>query len=93
VLAARGYPDAGRKDTEIRNLDAAAAVPGVQVFHAGTRLDGGRMLAPSGRALSITALGDTLAAARASAYRAVDALDWPDGFCRRDIAVKGLERA
>jgi phosphoribosylamine--glycine ligase len=65
----------------------------VQVFHAGTRLDGGRMLAPSGRALSITALGDTLAAARASAYRAVDALDWPDGFCRRDIAVKGLERA
>lgn len=90
VMAAKGYPDAGRKDTEIRGLEAAEAVPDVQVFQAGTRLANGKLLAPSGRALGITALGGTIAEARTSAYRAVDALDWPDGFCRRDIATKGL---
>jgi phosphoribosylamine---glycine ligase len=88
VMAARGYPDAGRKDTEIRRIEAAASTPNVQVFQAGTRLQDGRLLAPSGRALGVTALGATIAEARASAYRAVDALDWPDGFCRRDIAAK-----
>jgi phosphoribosylamine---glycine ligase len=90
VMAARGYPGAYAKGSEIRGLDRAAAVEGVTVFHAGTRADGGRVLADGGRVLGITALGRDVAEARARAYRAVDAIDWPEGFCRRDIAWRAL---
>jgi len=86
VMAAKGYPDAYQKGTEIRGLDAAAKVEGVQIFHAGTKPDGKRVLANGGRVLNITAMAPTVAEARNRAYRAVDLIDWPEGFCRRDIA-------
>ena len=85
VMAARGYPDAPEHGSEIRGLAAAAADPKVKIFHAGTSRDDGRLLADGGRVLGITALGEDLAAARARAYNAVDRIDWPRGFCRRDI--------
>jgi phosphoribosylamine--glycine ligase len=91
VMAARGYPGAHARGTEIRGLDRAAAVPGVQVFHAGTaRGAGGAVVANGGRVLGIAATGDSVRAAREAAYAAVDALDWPEGFCRRDIAHRAL---
>jgi len=91
VMAAAGYPGAVRKGSVIRGLDRAAAVPGVQVFHAGTAPGpAGAVLANGGRVLGIGAIGADLPAARAAAYRAVDAIDWPEGFCRRDIAHRAL---
>ena len=85
VMAARGYPDEPRRGGEIRGLEAAAGDPEVKIFHAGTRRDHGRLLADGGRVLGVTALGGDLARARERAYAAVDRIDWPDGFCRRDI--------
>ena len=90
VMAARGYPDAPLRGTEIRGLEAAAREPEVKVFHAGTKRDGERILADGGRVLGVTALGDSLAQARERAYRAVDRIDWPEGFCRRDIGARGI---
>ena len=90
VMAAKGYPDAYQKGSEIRGLDAAARVEGVEIFHAGTRADGTRVLANGGRVLNVTALGPTVEIARDRAYRAVDLIDWPDGFCRRDIAWRAI---
>ena len=89
VMAARGYPDAPLKGTEIRGLDAAAGGTGVTLFHAGTREAEGRILADGGRVLTLTGLGADAAQARARAYAAVDRLDWPEGFCRRDIGLRG----
>jgi phosphoribosylamine--glycine ligase len=92
VLAARGYPGEPLKGTEIRGLDATAADPAITIFHAATRLEQGRLLADGGRVLGVTALGDGAAAAQRKAYEAVDQIDWPEGFCRRDIgwrAVRG----
>ncbi|MFN8924993.1 MAG: phosphoribosylamine--glycine ligase [Rhodospirillales bacterium] len=86
VMAADGYPDAPRTGTEIRGVEAAAKTPGALVFHAATRRDGDRLLATGGRVLTVTATGRDVAKARARAYAAVDAIDWPGGFCRRDIA-------
>ncbi|WP_043334377.1 phosphoribosylamine--glycine ligase [Belnapia moabensis] len=91
VMAAEGYPGAYRKGTPIHGLDRAAAVPGVQVFHAGTAAGPeGTVLANGGRVLGVTAVGETVRAARDAAYRAVAAIDWPEGFCRRDIAYRTL---
>jgi phosphoribosylamine--glycine ligase len=92
VMAASGYPDDYRKGSEIRGLAAAAKVEGVEIFHAGTALEGDRVLANGGRVLNITAVGPTVEAARARAYRAVDLIDWPEGFCRRDIAWRAIAR-
>jgi len=92
VLAARGYPDDPLKGTEIRGLEAAAREPGVSLFHAGTRRDGDRLLADGGRVLNVVALGRDIAEARARAYAGVDRIDWPEGFCRRDIAWRALAR-
>ncbi|MGB4057506.1 MAG: phosphoribosylamine--glycine ligase [Alphaproteobacteria bacterium] len=93
VMAAKGYPGEFKKDTVIRGLQHAAQVPGVKVFHAGTaRGPGGKIVSMGGRVLGITALGLSVGEAQAQAYKAVDKVDWPDGFCRRDIgwrAVKG----
>jgi phosphoribosylamine---glycine ligase len=88
VMAAKGYPDAYQKGTEIRGLEAAGKVEGVQIFHAGTKFgpDGKRVLANGGRVLNVTAMASTVEEARSRAYRAVDLIDWPEGFCRRDIA-------
>ena len=92
VMAARGYPGEPLKGTEIRGLDAAGAVDGVVVFHAGTTAKDGRVYANGGRVLNVTARGATVEEARARAYAAVDRLDWPEGFCRRDIAWRALAR-
>ena len=93
VMAAEGYPAAPRKGTEIRGVERAAQVPGVQLFHAGTaRREDGALVADGGRVLTIGATGPTLQAARDAAYAAVDALDWPGGFCRRDIGFRALSR-
>jgi len=89
VMAAKGYPDAPRRGGEIRGLDRAAREPGVKIFHAGTRREGDRIIADGGRVLGVTAAGDDLARARERAYRAIEQIDWPDGFCRRDIGVRG----
>jgi phosphoribosylamine--glycine ligase len=92
VMAAKGYPGAYEKGSEIRGLDAAAKVEGVQIFHAGTKPDGKRVLANGGRVLNITAMAPTVEEARDRAYRAVDLIDWPEGFCRRDIAWRAVGR-
>jgi phosphoribosylamine--glycine ligase len=90
IMATKGYPDSYPKGSEIRGLDAAAKVPGVQIFHAGTKRDGDRMLANGGRVLNVTAMARTVQEARDRAYRAVDLIDWPEGFCRRDIAWRAV---
>jgi phosphoribosylamine--glycine ligase len=91
VLAARGYPGSHATGSEIRGLEALADNPDVLLFHAGTRHDEtGRLLAAGGRVLNVTGLGPTLAAARDTAYAAVDRIDWPEGFCRRDIGWRAL---
>ncbi len=92
VMAARGYPETPVKGGEIRNLEAAGNVTGVTIFHAGTSLKDEVLVASGGRVLNVTALGPTLADAVARAYEAVDLIDWPDGFCRRDIAWRALSR-
>jgi phosphoribosylamine--glycine ligase len=92
VMAANGYPDAYEKGSEIRNLEAAGKVEGVQIFHAGTKPDGKRVLANGGRVLNVTAIAPTVEQARERAYRAVDLIDWPGGFCRRDIAWRAVRR-
>jgi phosphoribosylamine--glycine ligase len=92
VMAARGYPDAYKKGSEIRGLEAATKVEGVQIFHAGTKAHGPHVLANGGRVLNVTALAPTVEQARERAYRAVDLIDWPDGFCRRDIAWRAIGR-
>jgi phosphoribosylamine--glycine ligase len=91
VLASRGYPGAYARGTEIRGLEALAGEADTLVFHAGTRRDpDGQLLADGGRVLAVTALGTSLAEARDRAYRAVDRIEWPEGFCRRDIAARAL---
>jgi phosphoribosylamine--glycine ligase len=90
VMAAKGYPDNPQRGSEIRGLDAAGRVEGVTVFHAGTKRDGARILANGGRVLNVTAMAPTVEEARRRAYAAVDAIDWPEGFCRRDIAWRAL---
>jgi phosphoribosylamine--glycine ligase len=92
VMAAKGYPGAYEKGTEIRGLEAANTVEGVTVFHAGTKAAHDAILANGGRVLNVTALGRTVAEAQKRAYKAVDRIDWPDGFCRRDIGWRALKR-
>ena len=85
VMAAKGYPGAYKKGSEIKGLNDANEVEGVDVFHAGTKQDGNKVLASGGRVLGVTALGADVIQAKARAYEAVDKIDWPQGFCRRDI--------
>ncbi|MFN4088795.1 MAG: phosphoribosylamine--glycine ligase [Alphaproteobacteria bacterium] len=92
VMAANGYPGDYARGTEIRGLDAAGAAGTVTVFHAGTKREGERILAAGGRVLGVTALAPTVAEARARAYAAVDRIDWPGGFCRRDIGWRAVAR-
>jgi len=90
VLAAHGYPDAPRTGDVITGLDAAAAVPFVQVFHAGTSLRDGQVVTAGGRVLGVTARGATLAEAHARAYRAVESIVFEGRQFRRDIAARAL---
>jgi phosphoribosylamine--glycine ligase len=92
VMAARGYPGSYAKGSVIEGLDEAAAVEGVEIFHAGTKAEGDRLLANGGRVLNVSALGENVAEARDRAYQAVSRIRWPDGFCRHDIGWRALER-
>lgn len=91
VLAAKGYPGAYEKGDAIQGLDAASSNAETVIFHAGTKADGARLLANGGRVLNVTATGDDLQTAVDTAYKAVDAIDWPGGFHRRDIAHRALQ--
>jgi phosphoribosylamine--glycine ligase len=93
VVAARGYPGTPASGGAIRAIEAAERVEGVTVFHAGTAAGDGGLVAMGGRVLAVTAVADSFANARARAYRAVDAIDFADGFHRRDIGWRELERA
>ena len=92
VVAARGYPGPYPKGSVIGGLDKAGALEDVTVFHAGTAAKDGHIVANGGRVLNVTATGATVAAAAAKAYAAVDALDWPEGVCRRDIGWRAIKR-
>ena len=93
VLAAKGYPGKPETGTVIKDIEKAEAMDGVLVFHAGTRADGmGKLLANGGRVLNIVATGKSVGEAQEKAYRAVDAIDWPGGFCRRDIGWQAVKR-
>jgi phosphoribosylamine--glycine ligase len=92
VLAAKGYPGTPEKGSEIRGLAAAGATPGVEIFHAGTKRDGVRILADGGRVLNVTALGATVGEAQARAYAAIAKIDWPGGFWRHDIGWRAIAR-
>ena len=91
VMATKGYPGAYGKGSAIRGLEALSASAGVNVFHAGTKEDGGTIRAAGGRVLGVTGLAPTIATARRLAYRAVDRIDWPEGFCRRDIGARAID--
>ena len=87
VLAARGYPEAAEHGSTIRRL-AEAAGPDVRIFHAGTQAgEDGAIRAAGGRVLTVCGTGPTLRHAREAAYAAVDRIEWPEGFCRRDIGA------
>lgn len=90
VMAAEGYPAAYKKNTVINGLDKAAAIPDVQIFHAGTATKDGNIVAIGGRVLGVCAIGHDVTSARETAYKAVDAINWPEGFCRRDIAWRAI---
>jgi phosphoribosylamine--glycine ligase len=92
VMAANGYPGSYERGTVIDGLAEAAAVDGVEIFHAGTKADNGRILANGGRVLDVCAIGKTVAEAQARAYEAVDRIRWPGGFCRRDIGYRAVAR-
>ena len=92
VMASNGYPGDYQKGTEIRGLDAAGAVDGVQIFHAGTARRDGKLVATGGRVLNVSARGRTVAEAQARAYAAIARIDWPEGFCRRDIGWRAIAR-
>lgn len=92
VMASKGYPGDYRKGTLIRGLEQAADVEGIEIFHAGTMADDGNILATGGRVLNVCGLGRTVGEAQAHAYAAVDKIDWPEGFCRRDIGRRAIER-
>ena len=91
-LATKGYPGAYGKGSEIKGVETAGALESVQVFHAGTKQEDGKLLANGGRVLGVTALGRTVGQAQKRAYKAVDLIDWPDGFCRRDIGWRAIAR-
>jgi phosphoribosylamine---glycine ligase len=91
VMAAEGYPGEPKKGTVIDGVEAAEAT-GATVFHAGTALRDGTLVATGGRVLGVTATGASVTEAKANAYAAVDRIDWPEGFCRRDIGWRAVER-
>ena len=92
IVAAHGYPGTPKGGGLIRELEAAEQIPGVTVFHAGTARSGSDLVAKGGRVLAVTAVAETFANARARAYRAVDQIDFADGFHRTDIGWRELQR-
>ena len=92
VMAAKGYPGNYARGTVIEGLDEAAAVEGVEIFHAGTKAEGSRILANGGRVLNVSAMGQTVREAQARAYEAIARIRWPEGFYRHDIGWRAVER-
>jgi phosphoribosylamine--glycine ligase len=92
VMAAKGYPGHYARGTVIEGLDVAAAVAGVEIFHAGTKAEGGKILANGGRVLDVSAIGKTVRQAQARAYEAIARIRWPEGFYRHDIGWRAVER-
>ena len=92
VMAAKGYPGSYDKGSQIGNLNVASAGAGVEVFHAGTKVEDDKTLAVGGRVLNVTALGQSVSQAKDAAYQAVEKVDWPGGFYRRDIGWRAVER-
>jgi phosphoribosylamine--glycine ligase len=92
VMAAKGYPGAYVRGTVIDGLDEAGAIEGVEIFHAGTKAEGGKILANGGRVLNVSAIGKTVGEAQKRAYEAVSRIRWPEGFCRHDIGWRAVER-
>jgi phosphoribosylamine--glycine ligase len=88
VMASAGYPGPYTTGQEITGLDAAAEIPDVKVFHAGTAMQDGKVVTTGGRVLGVTALGDSLALAKLNAYKAVKEIRWPGAWCRKDISDK-----
>lgn len=92
VLAAKGYPAKPETGSVIQGVEKAEALEDVLVFHAGTKLSNGDLVANGGRVLNVVALGKSVGEAQARAYEAVDKIDWPGGFCRRDIGWQAVKR-
>lgn len=92
VLATEGYPGDYEKGSEIKNLNAAANQENIHIFHAGTKQSDTGFQAIGGRVLNVTAIGHNVRAAQQAAYNAVDMIDWPEGFCRRDIGWRAVAR-
>jgi phosphoribosylamine---glycine ligase len=92
VMASKGYPGAYEKGHVITGLEAAAKLPGVTIFHAGTEKRGSDIVAIGGRVLDVTAVGATIAEAQARAYAAVELIHWEGAFCRKDIGWRALKR-
>jgi len=92
VMATNGYPGDYSRGSVIAGLDAASKVDGVEIYHAGTKADGPRILANGGRVLNVSATGKTVAEAQMRAYAAINKIDWPEGFCRRDIGFLAVAR-
>ncbi len=90
VMASKGYPGSYEKNTPIRKLPAEDSA--TKVFHAGTALNDGQLVATGGRVLNVTAMGRTVSAAQKAAYAALDGVEWDNGFCRRDIGWQAIER-
>ncbi len=90
VFAAKGYPENPQKGSTIRHVEQAEAMDHVIVFHAGTKREGDKLIANGGRVLNITGIGSTVREARDRAYAGLDLIDWPEGFCRRDIGWRAL---
>ncbi|MDO9425663.1 MAG: phosphoribosylamine--glycine ligase, partial [Methylobacterium sp.] len=92
VMAAKGYPGDYEKGTRIAGLDRAAKIEGVEIFHAGTKASGDWILSNGGRVLNVTASGKTVGEAQRRAYEAIGLINWPQGFCRRDIGWQAVAR-
>ncbi len=92
VMAAKGYPGSYEKNTEIKNLDQAGSSDNMVIFHAGTKKENEKIFATGGRVLNVTAMAPSVTAAKNDAYAALDQIDWPQGFCRRDIGWRAVER-
>jgi phosphoribosylamine--glycine ligase len=92
VMAAKGYPGDYARGTPIEGIDDASRIEGVEIFHAGTIEKDGHLLANGGRVLNVCASGQTVTEAQRRAYAAVDRIQWPDGFCRRDIGWQAVEQ-
>ncbi len=92
VMAAKGYPEAPQKGSAIKGLDEAAKTEDVKIFHAGTALKDGNLVANGGRVLNVTATGGSVSEAQTKVYEAIEKIDWPNGFCRRDIGWRAIIR-